>query len=512
MHNIVLLTDFTDELYLQRALGAYKVAAALRLNGYQVHVIDFLHCFSVEEIVSMLKHAINDQTLFVGVSSFFYKHCEDITTPDQHAWEKGGKRFGLKQLGSIIPHGVQYNQLIKQTIRDLNPKCKLVLGGPDAQDLEYIRDYDYVVLGYADSSVVDLANHLAAGTHLPNTRRSLHGSVIIDDATAAGYDFVNTLMFYQASDLIMPGETLAIEISRGCIFQCAFCAYPLNGKRKNDHVKLESVLEQEFLHNYENYGVTRYIFSDDTFNDSVDKINMIARIAKKLPFRLEYWAYIRLDLLTAHPETVDTLFDSGCRACHFGIETLNAKTASIIGKGGDRTRMAKTIHYIKKKYGDSVTLHGNFIFGLPDESLSSMKETSRFLLDGKFGLDSWRVFPLGISGSSFRYQSDIDRNYTKYGYTLTEWLPEYQTYFWHNSETNFGEAAELASDIMTNSTEMKITGTQSFYISGTTTLPLEYSLNKTFTDFDWHSVDLQKPARAETYRQKLFASLRMVDQ
>lgn len=515
MHNIVLLTDYSHELYLQRTLGAYKVAAALRLQGYNVRVIDFLHCFSASEILSILDHAVDEHTLFVGFSTFFYRDCEDSVVLDRYSWEKGGKRYGAKKLGSMIPHGLQHNKSIADTIRKRNSKCKLVLGGPDAQDLDYIRDYDYTVIGYADCSIIDLANHLSKQTSLPNARRSVHGSCIVDDAAAPGYNFVNTPMFYQSSDLIGPNETLVIEISRGCIFQCAFCSYPLNGKRKNDHVKLESVLEQEFLHNWETYGVTRYVFSDDTFNDSVDKINMIARIAKKLPFRLEYWAYVRLDLLTAHPETVDTLFDSGCRACHFGIETLNPHTASIIGKGGDRARMARTVDYIKNRYGDSVSLNGSFIFGLPHESIASMKDTARFLIDGKFQLDSWNIYPLMIKGSSARYQSDIDLNFERHGYTLGGWLDQYAAFFWRNDETNFEEVLQLAADtvkIGQEIAETKINGQESFYISGTMRIPLEYSLNKTVKNFDWYSVELKKQAEAEKYRQKLFASLGMVDQ
>lgn len=512
MYNIVLLTDLSHELFLQRTLGIHKVAAALRNHGYAVRIINFLHCFSVEEIVSMLEHSINEHTLFVGVNPFFYKHIEQVESLDQWSWEKGGRRFGPRQLGAMIPHGIKYNRLIAETIQSCNPRCKLVLGGPDAQDLSYIRDYDYTVIGYADCSIVNLANHLASGVELSNSRRSIYGSCIIDDAQASGYDFVNTPMRFHQSDFIDPCESLSIEISRGCVFQCAFCSYPLNGKRKNDHVKLEQVLEDEFLYNYKSFGTTRYLFSDDTFNDSIDKINMIARISRRLPFQLEYWAYIRLDLLSAHPETIDTLFDSGLRACHFGIETLNPRTASIIGKGGNRLRMADTVHYIKSKYGNSVSLNGSFIFGLPEESVSSMKNTAEFLVDGGFGLDSWTIYPLQIFGSSNRYQSNLDLRYEQYGYTLGPWREDWKAFEWKNAETDFAEMVELSAyynKYANEVSEKKLNGSESFYIASSTGFDLEYSLNKPIRTFDWHSVELAKHQKVRAYRERLFSELGM---
>ena len=247
--NIVLLSDSTSELFLQRTLGVHKSASELRSNGFDGQVGSHLHVFSVEEIQRILTHLVNDKTLFVGFSTFFYRGVEDVTDLTEN-WEKGGVRYGPKQLGSFLPHGLKYNKQIKNLIRSKNANCKLVLGGPDANDSAYIKDYDYTVVGYADLAVVNLARHLANGDKLLNARRSIHHSIIIDDFKAEGYDFANTPMFYDHSDAIMPQEVLPIEIGRGCIFKCTFCSYPLNGKKKNDHVKLEAVLTQELLDNY----------------------------------------------------------------------------------------------------------------------------------------------------------------------------------------------------------------------------------------------------------------------
>ena len=41
-------------------------------------------------------------------------------------------------------------------------------------------------------------------------------------------------MRFEKNDFILPGESLPLELSRGCIFKCRFCQYPNIGKDKDD--------------------------------------------------------------------------------------------------------------------------------------------------------------------------------------------------------------------------------------------------------------------------------------
>jgi radical SAM superfamily enzyme YgiQ (UPF0313 family) len=509
--NVILLADVSSELFLQRPLGVHKIASELRSHGYSVQVINHLHTFSIEEIEKILDHLINDKTLFVGFSTFFYRGIEHVEKLSGN-WEDGGIRYGPKEVGAMLPHGQKYNEKIKNLIKSKNKNCKLVLGGPDAQDAGYIKDYDYTVIGYADNAVINLANHLAYGNELLNSRRSINKSIIITDYKAEGYDFPGTQMFYDHTDVIMTQETLPIEIGRGCIFKCSFCSYPLNGKKKNDHVKLEEVLQNELIDNYKKFGTTRYIFTDDTFNDSIEKIKMVYRIAQNLPFKLEYWAYIRLDLLAAHPETIDMLFDSGMKSCHFGIETLHPAAGSIIRKGGDKQKLLETVRHIKNKYKDTVNLNGSFIFGLPSEPIESMRSTEDILLRGEFALDSYMIYPLVIKENTQFFKSEFDTNYAKFGYTLNKWNNEYQSYEWTSSLTNFNECAELAKSTLYRAaldSPKKVNGLESFYIT-TLGFDLEYSLNKNIKDFDWHQVDLAKQKKIEIYKKELYRVIELL--
>lgn len=516
--NVVLLSDMTAIYTMNKTLGVYAVASALRKAGIEVRVIHHLSVFTDDEILALLGAAVNDKTLFVGVNNFFYASVEQLSGSE----DSSHAALKHSELGSIAPHGKHLNKSLIEAITAKNPSCKLVLGGPTAVDRPYNRDFDYVVMGYAESSVVNLAKHLLGEAALRHSYKSIYGPVIITDSKASGFDFNKSSIVYTDDDIILPGEVLGIEIGRGCIFKCAFCAYPLNGKKSVDYIRHRDIIVEELLRNYQNYGITRYMVIDDTFNDSVEKCKMMLEISQALPFKLEWWGYIRLDLLVAHPETVPMLFNSGLTSAFFGIETLNPLAAKRIGKGGSRSRQIDMLNYIKDQWGDKVSLQGAFIFGLPGEDIASMQKTAQFLLSDSNPLDSWHVGPLVLKHNpeknSAEFFSDIELNYEKYGYTkvgvsssagVSASSPNRDNSYvlWENEHTSFMEVRSLAHSLMQHP-KQRLSGRAALLLAGLK-LPLECFLNKSPADINWTIVDRAKMKRAVEYKTRMFASVGM---
>ena len=506
-HNIILLTDATDMMTMQKALGTYKIAYELRQAGFQVVVLNHLHVFSLEEVFHYLKELVNEKTLFVGINNIFYQQIsEPIITEENNIYYTPSKP------GAMLPHGLDKNDQLVKYIKELNPNCALVLGGASAHDAYYNKEYDYIVTGYADLSVVNLARHLQDKSVLiEKSHRSIFGPIIITDSKADGFNFSQSTMRYEPQDGILKGEVLPIEIARGCIFKCTFCSYPLNGKKKLDYVKDSEILYREFIDNYEKFGTTRYSFVDDTFNDSLEKCKMIYDISKRLPFKLEYWAYIRLDLLAAHPKTIDWLFDSGLRGCFFGIETFNQATGSLIGKGGKRERIIETLRYIMSRWGNESMLHGSFIFGLPHESLNSMQQTVDILLSPDSPLDSFHLKALRIKANKDNWTNgflaDIDINFEKYGYqnlgaTGLDML-------WKNEHTSYEQVKQIVNDTHEAGNRAGTRVISSSYVFDLASLgyPLSYVANKIVSEFDWHETMLRKASRAKEYKTRLCVTL-----
>jgi len=510
-YNVIILADATETHYMSKTVGPYALANRLRKHGVETAVLHHLHVFGVDEIKDILSKIISSKTLFVGVSNFFY-----VMMNQRMSWTENPQVYTKysNDGGAILPHGVEFNQEIKDVIKSANPDCRLVLGGPMAKEYDYIKDFDYVVMGYADNSIVNLAQHLVdKKIPLNKSRRSIYGPIIINDSVAEGFDFPGNLLEYQSHDCILPEETLPIEIGRGCIFRCSFCSYPLNGKNKLDHIKKEELLLQEFLNNYHRFGVTRYVFSDDTFNDSLEKVDMIWRISKKLPFKLEYWAYVRLDLLAAHPSSIDKLFQSGLRSFFFGIETMNKTTGSIIGKGGDRKKLIQTLHHIKSTYGNEVMLHGSFIIGLPKEDIVSIQKTLDFLMSPDCPLDSFKVKPLGIRRMTKdqKFNSPIELEPEKYGYIETEEDSKNYNFImnWKNEYLTYEKSVQLANDFRDLCREKdisKLIGFYTFNLSGLG-FDLSFSRNKKISEIDWEKVSQQKIKRAKMYKDLVYQNI-----
>lgn len=522
--NVIFISDQTDWIGLPKALGVFKVARELRLAGYEVAVLYHASVFSFDEICHILKNLISSKTLFVGFNNMFYFDYPDIPNDILFDYRKGGRLDSAMEYhepGSMLPHGKSYNSKLKTFIKNINPKCKLSIGGPTAYDNQVYKDFDYVMLGYSDISIVNLANHLSKNEELIKSYKSIHGFTVINDSKADGYDFSNREMFFEKHDCILPGESLPIEISRGCIFRCAFCSYPLNGKKKFDYIKDADVLYKEFIDNYEKFNITRYLFMDDTFNDSKEKVELIYSISKRLPFQLEYFAYIRLDLLAAHKDTIDILFKSGLRHSLYGVETFNKESGEIIGKGMSKEKYIETLTYINKTYGKEITSCGSFILGLPKESIESMRNTFDYLLDNRlFSRVHLNPLSLGMGVKATGFSSELTNHPEKFGYRNirpinnadldTGEIYSGNVNYWENDYTNFFEVVDLSNHYL----KLFDNGLSDFYYMNAVGLGIDTRTannlkNRNLNQINWLQLKLLRHKRINEYKNLFYTTFKI---
>ena len=102
------------------------------------------------------------------------------------------------------------------------------------------------------------------------------------------------------------------------------------------------------LENYNKWGTTTYWIGDDTFNDSIEKLEMFLKVTKRLPFKLNFRAYIRLDIIAMQPDQIQMLYDMGLKSCWIGIETFHPEASKTIGKGMSAEKRKKALYDIQK--------------------------------------------------------------------------------------------------------------------------------------------------------------------
>lgn len=498
-YQVVLFTDFTDEVLTVKALGAYKIASALREQGYSCLVVDKLSQWTLEEITSLVNLAVGQETLFVGFSTTFLKNLDRIDN----------LFFGYAPNLSIFPQGKDFENSVIKEIHKLSPDCKILLGGHKINQDCANKNVNIVVRGLAEQAIMDVANSLSNKTEIPNSYRNIHGVTVVHRDQEKTYDFANSAMHWQASD-ILNYRVLPFEPARGCIFNCRFCSFPQRGKKTLDYVLTEEIIYNELQSNYDRFGITTYQLLDDTFNDSDHKLDRMLSVVKQLSFQPVFWSYNRLDLLATKPERIKKLFDIGLRATSFGIETLKKETGLVVGKGFDAARQIQTVKDIKKTYGNNLLMHGLFIIGLPHETLEEVQHTFDLIDSGEFPLHSAYFEALMIAKpNQYFLQSDFDKKWPEYGYR--DLGSEGQGILnWANDHMNFDQAREKKTELVTRlqqSSRYHIPGQTAWALMNYNNFTLDRVQNLKNIEIDWQEVKDSKQAFVTEYKQKMLAFL-----
>jgi len=398
-YDVIILTGISG-MEFQRAIGAYRIASHLRQHGYSVQVIDFIDYFNTDELANIIESITGDNTLALCVSTTFLK-----TTTNDRIVDSTYKK--LRQVSPEL-------RFLIENFKSKHPSIKVIGGGANIFWYKEETLFDTVVTGYGEVVMLEYINSLK--TKQKRLYPTYKNVTLIngDKQLLQIEDMQHT---WAKNDCILPNETLPIEISRGCIFNCRFCSYPLNGKKKFDYLRDPERIKDEMIRNYELFGTTNYMFSDDTFNDSTYKLEQLHKVFTSLPFKMKFVSYLRLDLLYAHQEQIQLLKEMGLGSAGFGIESLKPKTAKFIGKG---LAEDKVKDFLPKLYyehwKEEISVICSFIVGLPYESLEEVEESFKWIQS--VGINSiW--MPLAITPSNF-YLSEIDKNYEKYSYKLGE--------------------------------------------------------------------------------------------
>lgn len=424
---VIILTDSMDSRWLtfktgldknlieryrgSRKIGAYRIATALRQYGVETEVIDHTQSWSIDQLISYFDTI---KTLdWVGISAKWQVHDSVTTT-------QSGK---IQRSGNFTDLRAEEEEELLEYFKKRN--CKIVIGGPTAERLTK-KGADIVSIGYSDLAILKIHDYITKNQELIHTKYK--NTLIVDcDKDYPIIGMSNLVTTYVDNDFVPEESIFPIEIGRGCIFHCAFCCYKHLGKKPGTYIRPKEDIKNDIMHAYNNYSATKFVFLDDTFNDSIDKMHIIKEIREETGIDFEFWAYCRLDVLAAQPEMVELIPKMGWTSMTFGIETFNHDSGKAIGKGANPEKLKKFLLDLRNKFPD-VGFHINIIIGLPHDTRESSEATLQWFLDNQHIVSpgSLRIRGLNIKDKTDGYSvSKISKNPDKYGYKIIP-LTEHQ--------------------------------------------------------------------------------------
>lgn len=373
-----------------RNAGAYRVATVLRQLGWDAEVLDFTNIWTLEELKEFARSRINKNTKFIGFSQL----CSQWT--------------------DIMESWCEW-------IRNNWPDIYLIAGAP-APPIYEAKYLDYYVSGYGEEALKKLLNYLFSNGPRPmfDLNLSTTKKIINADTTYPAFPCPELMIEYEERDFIRPEEWIAIETTRGCIFKCDFCSFPILGV-KEDYTRAQQDFEIQVKTAYDKWGVTKFNVVDSTFNDKIDKIQKYADVVQSLPFDAFFGGYIRADLLINRPQDREELARMNFLMHYYGIETFNKPTGKSIHKAMDPDKVKEGLKnvrdYFVRQAGESYVGCVGLIIGLQHETKESIDSSMQWL-ENNWSDQAHSFAPFALWRPEFvNNKSAMMLDYEKYGYS-----------------------------------------------------------------------------------------------
>lgn len=278
--------------------------------------------------------------------------------------------------------------------RNLRLHCRLLVAGgplPTCDPLPFLDDFDIVVRGEAEETLIELVSAWEAGDEWSKVPGLIYRS---QDAPpqAGGGEYIETAVrpFIQDLDrLAFPARHLfpnddyirfgrkkydysitTVMSTRGCPFHCEFCSNVVFGGSFRMRLA-ESVVDE--IEEALAMGYDRIAFADDVFTLNRRRVWEVCAEIKSRELHFQWECLGRVDTLD-YPTAVE-MKSAGCARIYFGIESGNDYILKLMKKQitTDQARQA-----VEAAHRAGLEVGAFFILFYPGESNETVLDTLRF--------------------------------------------------------------------------------------------------------------------------------------
>ena len=274
---------------------------------------------------------------------------------------------------------------ISNLCKEYRSDCLVIWGGPhptvQPENVLRIPSIDFVVRGEGEGTLLELSQLIAQRKHNdPLTLQKVLGLSFKDKETVIHNS--SRPLLDNLDQLPYPAHHLAINqflystdemsnllTSRGCPFNCAYCAACSIWGRGVRFRSVTNVIN-EIKHIKERYRVLNFNFWDDSFTVNRRRTIELCQAMIKERLNIAWNCSTRADLIDE--ELVRIMKKAGCYNMDIGIESGSPRMLKLIRKGISLEDIAK-MEIILKKYG--LAWGAFFMIGFPEETREDIQKT-----------------------------------------------------------------------------------------------------------------------------------------
>jgi radical SAM superfamily enzyme YgiQ (UPF0313 family) len=243
---------------------------------------------------------------------------------------------------------------------------------------ESLEHADYVICGEGDEALPELVATLNAGGDLGAVRNLayMEGETLrqnpwrplvenLDDLPIPDYQVVHGWNARRGRRFV------SIATSRGCPFNCRFCAVIKLFGRKYRYNSVDRVMEELRQNGVKAHHV---FFCDDNFTANRERIKELCTRMLQENLNIEWSAQVRVEA-AKDEELMELMVRAGCYCVFVGLESINPATLKLYNKSQSVDNIKDCVINFHRH---GIRVHGMFVFGSEEDHYQVIRDTVKF--------------------------------------------------------------------------------------------------------------------------------------
>jgi len=297
---------------------------------------------------------------------------------------------------------------LAEQLKRRRPDLIVLLGGPELTiDNRWVLEHpaaDYAAIGEGEQTLAELLSSLpadggdrSATGEIPGLWQRRAGRDPLVRQPLDAFDEISSPYLEGILDATEE-QTMLLETTRGCRFQCKFCYYPKSYQRPC-FLSLQKLRTN--LDHAARCGVQEVFLLDPTLNQRPDFPDFLQRLRAGNPNRLfTYSAELRAEGI--RPETARLLREANFAEVEVGLQSVDPQAQSLINRRVDLDSFSRGVEAM---LAEGIHVQVDLILGLPGDTVDTVRRGLDYVQ--RLGASTKvQVFPLAVlPGTALRAEA-----------------------------------------------------------------------------------------------------------